>query len=78
MTRKTRNVDYERAARLEPIARESGHRVWGDFTNKLVTLTADSGLLLTMVMAVPFAVLLVGIPIVLIIQLFLEIIRHLT
>jgi hypothetical protein len=46
--------------------------------NKLVAVTADGGLLLTMVMAVPFAVLLVGIPIVLFIRLLLEIIRHLT
>jgi hypothetical protein len=44
--------------------------------SKLVTAIADAGMLLLIAMAVPFAILLVGTPIVLVVRLVLEIVRR--
>jgi hypothetical protein len=44
--------------------------------SKLVTAIADAGMLLLIAMAVPFAILLVGTPIVLVVRLVLEIVKR--
>jgi hypothetical protein len=44
--------------------------------SKLGTAIADAGMLLLIAMAVPFAILLVGTPIVLVVRLVLEIVRR--
>ena len=46
--------------------------------SKLVTAIADAGLLLLIAMAVPFAILLVGTPIALVVRLVLDIVRRFT
>lgn len=45
--------------------------------NKLVALTGDAGTVLLVVLTLPFAMLLVGMPIVLVVRLLLEIVRWL-
>jgi hypothetical protein len=44
--------------------------------SKLGTAIADAGMLLLIAMAVPFAILLVGTPIVLVVRLVLEIVKR--